>query len=310
MKRQLPTSLQPHGTPGPAETKPQAKTFDWVGQVGEEMFKSLTRRPEGIAPGPAEPLRLLSGLKNLTVQRKPAANQTVQPVQVVQPVIQPIHNVQHVQTVQPAVQPIQNIQHFQVVQPVQNVPYVQAVQPVVQPIQTVQPVGPVLTGGPGGMIRNSKFLNYLNQTQDSPLPPGPPILCKPIPLEEMRRALERKSVGEVSARERQALRPESGRIVKKKNESFTSPRPCSGKFSITVGQLCRYFSMNEVPVPVTEKSRMRWTELDKFEKFYLPLVATVNPNTDPCQLKTLVRAKWNEIISGNKGNKSHRSFGI
>ena len=161
------------------------------------------------------------------------------------------------------------------------------------------------------MIRNSKFLNYLSQTQDSPsLPPGPPILCKPIPLEEMRRALERKSSGEVSARERQALKPESGRVVKRKSESFTQPRPFSGKFSITVGQLCRYFSMKEVPVPVTEKSRTRWAELDKFEKFYLPLVATVNPDSDPCQLKTLVQAKWNEIISGNKGNKSHRSFGI
>ena len=112
MKSQLSTSLQPPGPPGPAESKPQAKAFNWVNQVGEEMFNSLTRRPEGIAPGPAEPLRLLSGLKNLTVERKPAANQSGQPCQppqqvlAVQPVIQPVQTVQ-------VVHPVRNFQRVQ-----------------------------------------------------------------------------------------------------------------------------------------------------------------------------------------------------
>ena len=76
----------------------------------------------------------------------------------------------------------------------------------------------------------------------------------------------------------------------------SGPRPGSGKFSVTVGQVCRHFGLQEIPVAVTERSRETWAELGKFERFYMPLVATVNPQTDPHVLKTLVQAKWNEIL--------------
>ena len=104
--------------------------------------------------------------------------------------------------------------------------------------------------------------------------------------------------------EREVLRPETGRISKVRS----GPRPGSGKFSISVQEVARYFHLNEFPVAVTERSREVWAELDKFEKFYLPLVATVNPASDPLVLRTLVQAKWMEIVGGDGGRSRSVHF--
>ena len=119
----------------------------------------------------------------------------------------------------------------------------------------------------------------------------------------MMRALARKGKDTVSVRERRVLRPEAGRVTKRTSDLASSrPRPFSGKFSITVGQVCRYLGLKEYPVIVTERSKRLWAELAQFEKFYLPLVAISNPGKDPHAMKTLVQAKWNQIISdGNLG---------
>ena len=97
--------------------------------------------------------------------------------------------------------------------------------------------------------------------------------------------------------EREVFRPETGRISKVRS----GPSPGSGRFSITAQEVARYFQLNEFPMAVTERSRKVWAQLDKFEKFYLPLVATVNPASDPLVLRTLVQAKWMEILGGNGG---------
>ena len=118
---------------------------------------------------------------------------------------------------------------------------------------------------------------------------------------ETKEKLVREKHERKERQERHVLRPESGRISKVRS----GPRPGSGKFCITVREVCQYFKLNEFPVAVTERSRQGWAELGKFEKFYLPLVATVNPASDPLVLKTLVQAKWMEIIQ-DKGDKNRR----
>merc|ERR1712150_209563 len=126
----------------------------------------------------------------------------------------------------------------------------------------------------------------------------------PISGSEMLRAMESKERLVRERQERQVLRPESGRISKVRS----GPRPGSGKFCITVREVCQHFKLNEFPVAVTERSRRVWAELGKFEKFYLPLVATVNPASDPLVLRTLVQAKWMEIIEDKGGNNRRLQF--
>ena len=98
--------------------------------------------------------------------------------------------------------------------------------------------------------------------------------------------------------EREVLRPESGRIRKVRS----LPQPGTGKFRITAREISQYFKLNEFPLAVSERSREVWADRGKFERFYLPLVATVNPASDPLVLKTLVQAKWMEMIEGRGVN--------
>ena len=96
------------------------------------------------------------------------------------------------------------------------------------------------------------------------------------------------------------MRPETGRVTKRKSDVVPRFQPFTGKFSITVSDVCQHLDLNEFPVSVTERSKKMWAEWENFETFYLPLVATVNPGKDPYLLITLARAKWNEIINGKK----------
>ena len=68
------------------------------------------------------------------------------------------------------------------------------------------------------------------------------------------------------------------------------------KFKISVNQICRFFNMVDYPLPITDRMRNMFQDFSKFERFYAPLLASVNPVSDPLKIKTLCSAKWREAI--------------
>lgn len=87
----------------------------------------------------------------------------------------------------------------------------------------------------------------------------------------------------------------SGRVAKrrsggpKENNSYN-------RFKISVGQVCRFLGVQDYPIVVTDHNRQMFRNYANFESYYLPLVATINPRSDPLKLKTLCGAKWREVV--------------
>ena len=281
----------PQSIPGPPQGVPGAKKFNWTSEVEDEKFHSVCNnkmKTEANDPGDArEGMLILSELKNITVEMRPAGTESVQPSSPA-----PIRNskylakLQHYQTIPTPIPPVVQPVVQPVLQPVVQPLLQPVVQPVLQPV--VQPI-----------------------VQPPSSPPGPPMIrSQPISGSEMLRAMQSKEKPlrgrpeKQERQEREVLRPETGRVSKVRS----CPRPGSGKFSITVREVCRYFALNEFPLALTERSPEIWAQLEKFEKFYLPLVATVNPASDPLVLRTLVQAKWKEIMEGRGGNNRGVQF--
>ena len=70
------------------------------------------------------------------------------------------------------------------------------------------------------------------------------------------------------------------------------------KMQITVSQACRFLELRDYPLPVTEDTRPFLSQLENFERLYLPLVASVNPGASLLALRTLARAKWLAMQGG------------
>ena len=130
-------------------------------------------------------------------------------------------------------------------------------------------------------------------------PPGPPnnssgSLWPPVVLnskshsrDEMRAALLRQE----SQRSRKTLRPPASILNSSQKKKKTRP-PGSNKQQITVSQTCRFLELNDYPLAFGNHSSEFLADFDAFSRFYLPLVASVNPGRSRLRVETLVRAKW------------------
>ena len=72
---------------------------------------------------------------------------------------------------------------------------------------------------------------------------------------------------------------------------------------VTVGNTCKFLGLVDYPVPLpgllvdNHNNRPSFlSSLDKFEAFYLPLLASVNPGRGMLRLRTLAKAKWRELL--------------
>ena len=58
--------------------------------------------------------------------------------------------------------------------------------------------------------------------------------------------------------------------------------------------------MSDYPIPVTDEMKESFQDYSRFEAFCVPLLATVNPFSDPLKIKTLCRAKWREVLASEQ----------
>ena len=83
--------------------------------------------------------------------------------------------------------------------------------------------------------------------------------------------------------------------------------PGNNKQQITVSQTCRFLELNDYPLAFANHSSEFLADFSAFSRFYLPLVASVNPRRSRLRAETLVRAKWlglgfkSSAILGNVG---------
>ena len=70
------------------------------------------------------------------------------------------------------------------------------------------------------------------------------------------------------------------------------------KKPLTVTELCKVSGLKDYPLVVTEQKRVDWSEYEAFEFYYLPQLTTnsCKVDADLFMLKTLCKAKWNELV--------------
>ena len=191
-----------------------------------------------------------------------------------------------------------------------------------------QSSGPGLPPGPVIVKKQVEVRNTPSSApQSAPLasPPGPALQNKiPISGVEMLKAMEAEAAKKkkrpsqkkaqtpslspaqpvnIMVRHLVSKTPKSplhkiqqGRIIKKKdNKPLAKP-----KFRISVNEVCRFFNMSDYPIPVTDEMKKSFQDYSRFETFCMPLLATVNPFSDPLQIKTLCRAKWREVLTSDQ----------
>ena len=196
-------------------------------------------------------------------------------------------------------------------------------------------------------VKNTANLVAVTPPFSLPSPPGPALQPKvapkiPISGAEMLRAMEQEAAKKKTRTSQQkAASPSSlppakpvktevkhlvfkapksplhkiktGKVAKKKEVKV----PVAGvwyaknsfnKFKVSVNQVCRFFNMVDYPLPITDKMRERFQDFSSFERFYSPLLVSVNPVSDPLKIKTLCRAKFREAItSGSRAEQSQQS---
>ena len=150
------------------------------------------------------------------------------------------------------------------------------------------PPGPPKPPGPGegslGAIRR---------------PPGPPSSSsanpQPVTVISKSYSLHRQ---QERLRKRKVLRPPTNSSGQKKKRP-----PGGNKTEITVSQTCRFLELNDYPLAVANHSTEFLADFDKFSRFFMPLVASVNPGRSKLRVETLVMAKW--LALGFKSNGSN-----
>ena len=75
------------------------------------------------------------------------------------------------------------------------------------------------------------------------------------------------------------------------------------KPQITLAQTCRFLELSDYPLAVREKDRAFLSD----EANFLPLAASVNPGASLLRLKTLARAKWSGLKTGQELTTSYYS---
>ena len=79
------------------------------------------------------------------------------------------------------------------------------------------------------------------------------------------------------------------------------------KTQITVAQTCRFLELNDYPMAVREQDRAFLSDEANFSTFFLPLAASVNPGASLLRLKTLAKAKWSGLRTGQGLTTSYYS---
>ena len=79
---------------------------------------------------------------------------------------------------------------------------------------------------------------------------------------------------------------------------------------VTVGNTCKFLGLVDYPVPLPgplldnhHNLPSFFSSLAKFEEFYLPLLASVNPGRGMLRLRTLAKAKWRELLQDNSAKR-------
>ena len=68
------------------------------------------------------------------------------------------------------------------------------------------------------------------------------------------------------------------------------------KHLVTVAQTCRFLGLRDYPVPIDKAALPHLANWTNFRRFFLPLVASVNPSACRLRLETLARAKWVAVV--------------
>jgi len=128
----------------------------------------------------------------------------------------------------------------------------------------------------------------------------------PLPRGESPRNISRKPVKRVSHKLPPLPSHSRKRPIGKRNVSHNPTIP--GKNQITVNMACRFLGLKDYPVPINENNIQFFKNQSNFEAYYLPLVASVNMGANPLSVKTLVKAKWFEVIQSKLGGKSRSIY--
>ena len=108
-----------------------------------------------------------------------------------------------------------------------------------------------------------------------------------------------------SQQSRKTLRPSASLF--NLNQKKKKRPPGSNKLQIMVSQTFRFLELNDYLMAFANHSSEFLADFSAFSRFYLPLVASVNPRRSRLRAETLVRAKWlglgfkSSAILGNVG---------
>jgi len=131
--------------------------------------------------------------------------------------------------------------------------------------------------------------------------------------------LSRRINYKVKARKRKKVLPtnatvmymknSAGQVVKKyavpqkESTRWVPPHPwVPYRTQVTVEQVCQFLEMHDYPIVANEILKKKWEDKDVFEEYARPLFEKVNPDAHPLTLKTLIKAKWFEMMNTPEDN--------
>ena len=91
----------------------------------------------------------------------------------------------------------------------------------------------------------------------------------------------------------------------KESSRWKPPRPwVPYPTQATVEQVCTFLKLIDYPILVTEQLKLRYQDKQAFFDYALPLLRGVNPRAHPLILRTLVQAKWFEVMNTLTGHQT------
>eukprot|EP00092_Neocalanus_flemingeri_P027088 GFUD01029374.1.p1 GENE.GFUD01029374.1~~GFUD01029374.1.p1 ORF type:complete len:378 (-),score=111.66 GFUD01029374.1:57-1190(-) len=86
--------------------------------------------------------------------------------------------------------------------------------------------------------------------------------------------------------------------IQKESTRWVPPHPwVPYKNQVTVEQVCQFLEMVDYPIAVNEVLKKKFEDKPTFDDYAFPLFQKVNPNAHPLTLRTLVKAKWFEVMN-------------
>ena len=100
------------------------------------------------------------------------------------------------------------------------------------------------------------------------------------------------------------MKNSAGQIVKKyavppkESTRWVPPHPwVPYRTQVTVEQVCQFLEMNDYPIVANNELRKKWEFYEAFDDYARPQFEKVNPDAHPLTLKTLIKAKWFELMN-------------